>query len=140
MTMPVTNILNAFRTGSSPGSDIGTPVLVMKGSFDPTSSAQVELFTLPKGAIPLVVYSLGGATGGTNPTVDVGTVASDAGFANELDADAYGTATGALTGIELTANTKVYGKVGGSAATGGTTTVLVSYVMSVGTDPSGTAA
>lgn len=141
MTMPVTNVRNAFRTGSAPGSDIGTPVLVMKGAFDPTSATQIELFTLPKGAIPLNVYSLGGATGGSNPTVDIGTAGSNAGFANELDADAYSASgTGALTGVELTANTVVYGKVGASAATGGTTTILLSYVMSVGVVNSGTAA
>lgn len=140
MTMPVTNILNAFRTGTAPGSDIGTVVLVMKASFDPTSVPQIELFTLPKGAIPLYCYSLGGATGGTNPTVNVGTAGAATAFANGVRGDIFAQGTGTATGVELTANTVVYGKVGSSAATGGTTTVLLEYVMSVGVNPSGTSA
>ena len=99
-------------------------------SFDPTSVSQIALGTLPAGAIPLGIDSLGGATGGTNPTVDVGTAGDDDGFANELDADGIAfNDTGALTGIELTVDTVVYGKVGASAATGGTTTVVINYVM-----------
>jgi hypothetical protein len=107
-------------------------VQAVKASFNPTSSAQIELFTLPAGAIPLGVQSLGGATGGTNPTVDIGSAGDDDGFANELDADTltlvFG--SGALTGIALAADTKVYGKVGASAATGGTTTIVFHYIMS----------
>ena len=101
-----------------------------KASFDPTSSTQVELFTLPAGVIPLGIQSLGGATGGTNPTVIVGTAADDNGFATALDADTVTLtyATGALTGIELTVDTIVYGKVGTSAATGGTTTLVFDYI------------
>lgn len=104
----------------------------LKASFDPTSATQIELFTLPKGAIPLGVVSLGGATGGTNPTVDIGSSGTTDGFANELDADTLTLVdgTGTLTGVELTADTIVYGKVGASAATGGTTTVIMEYIMS----------
>lgn len=106
--------------------------LVLKASFDPTSASQVSLGKLPSGAIPIGVTSLGGATGGTNPTVDVGTSGDDDGLANELDADTLGamTATGALLGAALSTQTEIFGKVGASAATGGTTTVLVHYIMS----------
>lgn len=106
---------------------------VLRASFDPTSATQVLLGTLPIGARVIDVRSWGGATGGTNPTVDVGTVADDDGFANELDADgnssgfAAGT-LGVLANTSLTVPTPVYGKVGASAATGGTTTVQIHFI------------
>ena len=58
------------------GSDDATPAVAihaLKIAFDPTAASADSGKTLPKGAIPLGVHSLGGATGGTNPTVDVGT-------------------------------------------------------------------
>lgn len=130
--MAKTTFRNSVRVaGASRTSWAGVPVLVMKASFDPTSATQILLGTLPAGSIPLGVQSLGGATGGTNPTVDIGTVASNAGIANEVDADTLTltAATGALTGVALTVDTPIYGKVGASAATGGTTTVLISYIF-----------
>lgn len=130
--MAKTSFRGYLRQYGSAGKTADQAVLVaaLKGSFDPTSATQVELFTLPKGAIPLGVDSLGGATGGTNPTVDVGTSGDDDGFANELDADGVSfDGSGALTGVELTADTVVYGKVGASAATGGTTTIVMKYIM-----------
>jgi len=130
--MAKTTFRNSVRVaGASRTSWAGVPVLVMKASFDPTSATQILLGTLPAGSIPLGVQSLGGATGGTNPTVDIGTVASNAGIANEADADTLTLtdATGVLTGVPLTVDTPIYGKVGASAATGGTTTVLISYIF-----------
>lgn len=130
--MAKTTFRNSVRVaGASRTSWAGVPVLVMKASFDPTSATQILLGTLPAGSIPLGVQSLGGATGGTNPTVDIGTVASNAGIADEADADTLTLtyATGALTGVALTVDTPIYGKVGASAATGGTTTVLISYIF-----------
>lgn len=130
--MAKTTFRNSVRVaGASRTSWAGVPVLVMKASFNPTSATQILLGTLPAGSIPLGVQSLGGATGGTNPTVDIGTVASNAGIANEADADTLTLtyATGALTGVALTVDTPIYGKVGASAATGGTTTVLISYIF-----------
>ncbi len=117
-----------------PGKKSATPAPLIAGlkfSFDPTAASATVSKTLPIGAIPLGVRSLGGATGGTNPTVDVGTVGSSAGFANELDADDVTgeTNTGVLLGIELTANTIVFAGVGASAATGGTSTVILDYIM-----------
>lgn len=134
--MGLSTILGSFRTGSrGKATSVGTPVLTMQGSFDPTSATQIELFTLPANCVPLRVMSLGGATGGTNPTVDIGTTGDNDGFADELDADGVAfDDTGALTAVKLTADTIVYGKVGASAATGGTTTVIMEYVMSVSPD------
>ncbi len=106
---------------------------VLRASFDPTSSSQIELFTMPAGAVPLIAVSYGGSTGGTNPTVDIGTADDDDGIANELAADgAVATsisASGALMNVQLTADTAIFGKVGASAATGGTTSVAVTYIM-----------
>lgn len=120
------------RGDNKPSSFAAVSSLKMYATFDPTSSSQVLLGYLPAGCMPLSVQPLGGATGGTNPTVDVGTLADDDGLANELDADTLGapTATGALLGTVLTAQTAVYGKVGGSAATGGTTKIAIEYIMS----------
>ena len=52
-----------------------------------TSSSAGELFTLPAGAVPISFLSLGGAAGGTSPTVDIGSSADPDGFFNEVDAD-----------------------------------------------------
>lgn len=106
----------------------------MRASFDPTSSSQVLIGTLPKGARVIDVRSWGGGTGGTNPTVDIGTADDNDGFANELDADgnssAYAAGTlGVLANTQLTSDTPVYGKVGGSAATGGTTVLHIHYII-----------
>lgn len=90
---------------------------------------------LPVGAVPIDVLGFGGATGGTNPTVDIGSLADDDGYANELDADAAGTSAtagarlGALMNTRVTAVTAVYGKVGASAATGGTHSGALLYVI-----------
>lgn len=120
------------RNRGTKGATPAVMPLILKGTIaDPTSSTQQSLFTLPAGAIPLNASSLGGATGGTNPTVDVGTTGDDDGIANELDADGVSLnhTPGALCGTELTAETVIYGKVGASAATGGATVVLVQYIM-----------
>ena len=133
--MPVTRFPSGIAAGG--GSTAATTaggLFIMRVSFDPTSSSQVLLGTLPKGARVIDVRSWGGGTGGTNPTVDIGTVADDDGFANELDADgnssAYAAGTlGVLANTQLTSDTPVYGKVGGSAATGGTTAVHIHFIV-----------
>jgi hypothetical protein len=120
--------------GGSSRATVASGVYALRGSFSATSATQVAIGTLPAGARVTDVISYGGATGGTNPTVDVGTVGDDDGFGAELDADAKSSAvaagtSGVLLNTLLTANTVVYGKVGASAATGGTTTVLVFYTI-----------
>ena len=130
--MPKSTIAGYWRQyGSTSAATAAVFAAAIKIAFDPTQAAAASGATLPKGAIPIGVQSFGGATGGTNPTVDVGTSGDTDGFANELDADGVTaiTATGALLGIELTADTAIHVGVGASAATGGTTTILVFYVM-----------
>jgi len=130
----ITRLPRGLLFGGRGGISTSYAEAVYRGSFDPTSATQIRLFTLPIGARVIDVRSWGGATGGTNPTVDVGTVADDDGFAAELDADgnssgfAAGT-LGVLANTSLTVPTPVYGKVGASAATGGTTTVQVHVII-----------
>lgn len=135
MTTKLTNFPNGITTGGGNQRHTLAGVESMFiASFDPTSSTQILLGTLPIGAIPYDVISFGGGTGGTNPTVDIGTAGTTDGFANELAANlirgAVSTTTGGtLLGTQLTAPTPVYGKVGASAATGGTTKVGIRYIV-----------
>lgn len=108
-------------------------LLAVKFTFDPTAASAGTGKYLPNGAIPLFVQNIdGGATGGTNPTVDIGTSGDDDGFGAETDADGVTgfINTGALLGTALTADTEIYAGVGASAATGGTVTAAVYYIMS----------
>ena len=114
-------------------------------SFDPTATSATnvrigtsatsgETLTLPAGAIPIQLAILGGATGGTNPTVDIGTSADPDGLFNELDADNSGNAIVGANGAlvvagGLAADATVTGMKGSSAATGGTFTGILTYVM-----------
>jgi len=124
-----------------------TPAGVLQSvviSFNPTASSATavrigtsatsgNVFVLPAGAVPVSLVSLGGATGGTNPTVDIGTAATADGFFNEVDADTKGTVTGAngslVTGTGIAAAVTVTGKVGASAASGGTFTGIFNFVV-----------
>lgn len=121
--------------GSNSGATSASTLNCLRFSFDPTSSTQVLLGYLPPGAVPVDILGFGGTTGGTNPTVDIGTGADDDGYANELDADAAGTSAtagaklGALMNTRVTVLTAVYGKVGGSAGTGGTFKGAVLYTI-----------
>ena len=104
-------------------------------TVDPTAASAGIGKYLPADSYVINVIGAGGATGGTNPTIDVGTSADPVGFANELDADAtftdavQATTGGALLGVRNTAVTEVYAGVGASAATGGTTTFFIQYVV-----------
>jgi len=131
------------------GGDKGsvTPGVVTQSvtiSFDPTatgatavkigtSSSTGESFVLPAGAVPISLLSLGGAAGGTNPTVDIGSSADPDGFFNEVDADTKGVLKGAdgalVDGDGVASATTVTGNVGASAATSGTFTGVFTYVM-----------
>ena len=113
----------------------GTPAVTLnciQFTFDPTIAVAAIGKVLPNGCIPLFAQNVsGGATGGTNPTVDIGTSGDPDGLANELDADAFTglITTGALLGIPLTADTPIHAGVGASAATGGTVLAAVYYIM-----------
>ena len=113
-------------------------------SFDPTQSSatnvrigtsatSVETLVLPAGAIPISIMTIGGATGGSNPTVDIGTSADPDGLFNEVDADGTGTIKGADGALAvaggLAADATVTGNVGSSAASGGTFTGILTYAM-----------
>ena len=83
--------------------------------------------------MPISFLSLGGATGGTNPTVDIGTSADPDGFFNEVDADTKGSlanAAGALVvGAGISGPVQVTANQGSSAATGGTTVGVFTYTI-----------
>ena len=131
------------------GGDKGsvTPGVVTQSvtiSFDPTatgatavkigtSSSAGENFVLPAGAVPVSLLSLGGAAGGTSPTVDIGSSADPDGFFNEVDCDTKGVLKGAdgalVDGDGVASATTVTGNVGASAATSGTFTGVFTYVM-----------
>ena len=131
--------------GGIKGTHTPTPVTQsVQISFDPTAAAATnvrigtsassgETLVLPAGAIPISIMTIGGATGGTNPTVDIGTSADDDRLFNEVDADTAGTVKGADGALAvaggLAADATVTGKVGASAATGGTFTGILTYVM-----------
>lgn len=101
--------------------------------FDPTAASAPTGKLLPAGARVVQIQPLGGATGGTNPTVDIGISGSGAAFHNELDADTPGAPIlpgGASANTVLAADTEVWAGVGASAATGGTCRVLLTYLIS----------
>jgi hypothetical protein len=133
--------------GGAAREDGVTPVPVMQSvviSCNPTAASATPVrigtsatagntLTLPAGAVPISVLSLGGATGGTNPTVDIGTAAAPEGFFSEVDADTKGAVTGAngtlVVGTGITAPVVVTGRVGAAAATGGTFTGVLNFVV-----------
>ena len=130
----------AKESGVTPGPLVMAVVI----SFDPTAAAATAVrigtsssagafFTLPVGAVPLYLLTIGGATGGTAPTVDIGSSGTPDGFFNEADADTKGTMNGAngslVVGTGITAQTQVYATVGSSAATGGTFTGVFVYTI-----------
>ena len=115
-------------------------------AFDPTNTtvtvavkvgtstaSTAKDFVLPAGAVPISFTSLGGATGGTSPTGDIGTAADPDGFFNEVDVDTKGTITGAngalSVGTGITGNTTVTAIAGSSAATGGTCVGIFTYTI-----------
>ena len=98
-----------------------------------TSSSTGNTLTIPAGAIIMSVQTIQAATGGTNPTIDIGTSADNDGIFNELPVDVAGEITGANGALcvagGLAANATVQAKVGDSAATGGTFVGLMTYAM-----------
>ena len=145
--MATTTFQGIVRSNGGAGKGNSTPGVVTLSeviSFDPTaasatavrigtSSSSGETFVLPEGAIPVSFMTIGGATGGTNPTVDIGSSADDDGFFNEVDCDTKGSLKGAdgalVVAGGISAATTVTGKVGASAATGGTVTGVFTYTV-----------
>ena len=145
--MATTTFQGIVRSNGGAGKGNSTPSVVTLSdviAFDPTavsatavkvgtSSSTGNDFVLPAGAVPISFMTIGGATGGTNPTVDIGTSADDDGFFNEVDADTQGTLKGAdgalVVGGGIAADVTVTGKVGASAATGGTIVGVFTYTV-----------
>ena len=98
-----------------------------------TSHTTGENFILPDNAVPVSFMTIGGATGGTNPTVNIGTAADPDGFFVNADADTKGSlanATGALVvGAGISGPVQVTANQGSSAATGGTTVGVFTYTI-----------
>ena len=110
-----------------------TPVPVTQSvqiSFDPTatSATNVRIGTSSSSGETLTL-----AAGGSSPTVDVGTSADPDGLFNEVDCDTKGTLKGADGALAvaggLAADATVTGMKGSSAATSGTFTGILTYVM-----------
>lgn len=112
------------------------------------SSTDTSKVILPKNAVITGITFNGAATGGTNPTIDMGYTDYDGGtnfvdvdgLLNEADADAgavvtvWGgdsTAGAALGDVDLpaTEKIKIVGGQGASAATGGTITGIIYYYV-----------
>jgi hypothetical protein len=117
------------------------------GNATVSSAANAPAVILPAGAVILQIFANAAATGGTNPTFDMGFTTYTSGSAspqallNESDADVgkqvfnWGTATaGASLGAVMSATDLVYitGRVGVSAATGGNISGEILYYV---TDP-----
>jgi len=131
----MTVTINAIRSkGGREAASIGTGLQAYGFSFTATAASAAlktlkgdSNLTLPSGFIVTEVLATGAATGGTNPTFDLGTATNDDAFIAEGDANggvvsiAAGGATGGIAlGVKLTTDTVVYGGVGASAPTGGT--------------------
>lgn len=105
---------------------------IIQFTFDPTAASTATGKVLPRGSIVTGVQNIdGGATGGTLPTIDIGTQSSPGGFVQELDADGKTEALhiGTSAGVELLVDTEIFAGVGASAATGGTVLAAVWYIM-----------
>ena len=145
--MATTTFQGIVRSNGGAGKGNSTPSVVTLSeviAFDPTavsatavkvgtSSSSGNNFVLPAGAVPISFMTIGGATGGTNPTVDIGTSADPDGFFNEVDCDTQGTLKGAdgalVVGGGIAADVTVTGNVGASAATGGTIVGVFTYTV-----------
>ena len=145
--MATTTFQGIVRSNGGAGKGNSTPSVVTLSeviAFDPTAASATAVkvgtssstgnnFVLPAGAVPISFMTIGGATGGTNPTVDIGTSADDDGFFNEADADTKGALKGAdgalVVGGGIAADVTVTGKVGASAATGGTIVGVFTYTV-----------
>ena len=68
----------------------GSVILGLPVSFDPTAVSADTGITLPEGSIVIGFQHDGGATGGTNPTFDMGISGDGDAYINEGDADAAG--------------------------------------------------
>lgn len=158
--MAVSTTQSIWRSGGGDNTRTaycGTGLMVAQFYFDPTAAAGNKVtisssssanVILPAGAVIVQINANAAATGGTNPTFDMGFTlytsgtATNAGLLNEADADvgkqvftwATSTVPGASLGAVMSATEMVYitGNVGASAATGGSVSGQILYYV---TDP-----
>ena len=125
------NVRSGPRGDAATVGNTGSMLMALPISFLSTAATADSGITLPTGAIPLGFQHDGGATGGTNPTFDMGTSATSDLFIAEGDADlaAHVGLNGAGANVAMTVPTAVYIGVGASAPTGGTITGMLLYVM-----------
>jgi hypothetical protein len=100
--------------------------------FDPTQATKaVPNAVLPRGARVVMVQSLGGATGGASPNVNIGDASGAFTFHQNLACPAAAPIlpTGSKANTVLTAPTPIFAGVGASAAGGGTQVVGVYYTI-----------
>jgi len=135
----------------------GSVQLAAQFYFDPTAAAGTDVqvsstdtrkVVLPKNAVVTGIAFNGDATGGTDPTIDMGYTDYDGGtnfvdidgLLNEADADAGAVVTvwggdstsGASlgdVGTPMSERVKIVGGQGASAATGGTITGIIYYYV-----------
>lgn len=137
-------VVRSYGGGAKGTHTPGVMVQSIQFACDPTSTggANVKIGTsatagnnlvLPAGAIVLSVQTVTAGTGGTNPTIDLGTSADPDGIVNECPVDVVGEITGAngalCVGGGLAADATVQAVVGASAATGGTFVGVLTYTM-----------
>ena len=126
-----TGYLRQYGTSGKAGTPAVFPAII-QFTFDPSAASSGTGKILPKDSIVVGVQNInGGATGGTNPTVDIGRVSQTGGFSNELDADDKTNVihSGLASGVVLTEDTEIFAGAGASAATGGSVLVAVYYIM-----------
>jgi len=121
-------------TGATPAPLVAS--LTVTG-IDATQASADTGAVLPKGARVLDVLTNGKGTGGSTPTMDIGTSGNDDAFVAEGDIDgglksavAAGVAgSEVLNATALAADTAVYAGKGASAATGGTFDFTILFTM-----------
>ena len=98
-----------------------------------TSATSGEFLVLPKGAVPHSITTINASTGGTNPTVDIGSSVDPDGIFNEVDCDTKGSIQGGggalVIPAGLSSDTTVTAIAGSSAATGGTSSFVITYTL-----------
>ena len=104
---------------------------VAAGTDVQVSATDTRKVVLPKNAVVLGISFNGDATGGTNPTLDMGYTDYDGGT-TFVNTDGYLDAADADlgdVGVPATERIKVVGGHGGSAPTGGTITGVIYYYV-----------
>lgn len=125
------NVRSGPKCSSGSLGHTGSMILTLPISFDPTAASADTGINLPADALVFGFLHDGGATGGISPTFDIGISGISDYFSDEVAADAAGFAAANSTGamVATTEPTSIYAGVGDSAATGGTITGLLVYVM-----------